>query len=155
MSHDKGFISGLATRVLELRAPQNGNAPSAVRNFPGTYDYYLYRLEQEEKDGTGGSFTTSANKTEKKQAPLSYNEQKKIKAERRKLEKEEEKILAEIEAAEKQIEEKEALLASPEIYTDGEKSRALQKEIGLLKKQTELLSEHWAEIAENLQEGLF
>ncbi len=150
VSHDKGFISGLATRVLELRAPQSGNAPSAVRNFPGTYDYYLYRLEQEEKDGTGSSFATSANKTEKKQVPLSYNEQKKIKAERRKLEKEEEKILAEIEAAEKQIEEKEALLASPEIYTDGEKSRALQKEIGLLKKQTELLSEHWAEIAENL-----
>ena len=155
VSHDKGFISGLATRVLELLAPQSGNAPSAVRNFPGTYDYYLYRLEQEEKDGTGSSFATSANKTEKKQAPLSYNEQKKIKAERRKLEKEEEKILAEIEAAEKQIEEKEALLASPEIYTDGEKSRALQKEIGLLKKQTELLSEHWAEIAENLNKGLF
>lgn len=155
VSHDKGFISGLATRVLELRAPQNGNAPSAVRNFPGTYDYYLYRLEQEEKDGTGSSFTTSANKTEKKQAPLSYSEQKKIKAERRKLEKEEEKILAEIEAAEKQIEEKEALLASPEIYTDGEKSRALQKEIGELKTRTEALSEQWAEIAENLNKGLF
>src|SRR6056297_3655555 len=54
VSHDRYFIEHLATRVLEL-------GTEGPRNFPGDYQYYLYRLEQEaaqgEPAGPSGSST--------------------------------------------------------------------------------------------------
>jgi ATP-binding cassette subfamily F protein 3 len=46
VSHDRRFISELADRVVELSRPHE-RAQTAVRNFPGDYEYYLWRLEQE------------------------------------------------------------------------------------------------------------
>ena len=40
VSHDRGFIEGLSTRVLELK-------PGHFRTFPGDYRYYMERLERE------------------------------------------------------------------------------------------------------------
>ena len=40
VSHDRGFIEGLSTRVLELK-------PGTYRTFPGDYAYYMQRLEDE------------------------------------------------------------------------------------------------------------
>lgn len=40
VSHDRGFIEGLSTRVLELK-------PGHFRTFPGDYSYYMERLERE------------------------------------------------------------------------------------------------------------
>ncbi|UTC79102.1 ABC-F family ATP-binding cassette domain-containing protein [Treponema sp. OMZ 799] len=155
VSHDKGFIQDLATRVLELKADEEGFRPSRIRNFPGTYDYYLYRIEQEEADDDS---KTSVNGTKPQaaaqpisSAALSYEEQKKLRSERRKLEKEEERLLNEIEKCEAEIAENEALLAEPEVYSNGEKSRAVQKKIEELRTRAEELSESWADAAAKLE----
>lgn len=60
VSHDRGFIQSLATRVLELSPPpeslegeagvvQAGTPTSCgrARNFPGSYEYYLERVAAE------------------------------------------------------------------------------------------------------------
>lgn len=47
VSHDKFFIQGLATRILELTAASSAGAGTRIRSFPGTYDYYLYRIAAE------------------------------------------------------------------------------------------------------------
>ena len=55
VSHDRGFIQSLATRVLELSPPQEsleGEAEARTscgraRNFPGSYEYYLERIAAE------------------------------------------------------------------------------------------------------------
>ncbi|UTY27431.1 ABC-F family ATP-binding cassette domain-containing protein [Treponema denticola] len=152
VSHDKGFIQDLATRVLELKADEEGLKPSRIRNFPGTYDYYLYRIEQEEaEDKNGGIRKTDTAETLKASANLSYEEQKRLRSERRKLEKEEERLLNEIEKCETEIAENEALLAEPEVYSNGEKSRAVQKKIEELRARAEELSESWAEAASKLE----
>ncbi|UTY30764.1 ABC-F family ATP-binding cassette domain-containing protein [Treponema putidum] len=165
VSHDKGFIQGLATRVLELKADEEGLGPSRIRNFPGTYDYYLYRLEQEEaedkvslkpnkpaasKSGNISDISAISSKPQGS-AQLSYEDQKRLRSERRKLEKEEERLLNEIEKCETEIAENEALLAEPEVYSNGEKSRAVQKKIEELKARAEELSESWAEAASKLE----
>ena len=152
VSHDKGFIQDLATRVLELKADEEGLNPSRIRNFPGTYDYYLYRIEQEEaEDKNGAVGKTDNTNPSKTSANLSYEEQKRLRSERRKLEKEEERLLNEIEKCEMEIAENEALLADPEVYSNGEKSRAVQKKIEELKARAEELSESWAEAASKLE----
>lgn len=152
VSHDKGFIQDLATRVLELKADEEGLNPSRIRNFPGTYDYYLYRIEQEEaEDKNGAVGKTDNTNPSKTSANLSYEEQKRLRSERRKLEKEEERLLNEIEKCEMEIAENEALLAEPEVYSNGEKSRAVQKKIEELRARAEELSESWAEAASKLE----
>ena len=152
VSHDKGFIQDLATRVLELKADEEGLKPSRIRNFPGTYDYYLYRIAQEEAEDKNGAIRkTDTAETSKTSANLSYEEQKRLRSERRKLEKEEERLLNEIEKCETEIAENEALLAEPEVYSNGEKSRAVQKKIEELRARAEELSESWAEAASKLE----
>ena len=55
VSHDRGFIQSLATRVLELSpAPEAGfgdeiaiTSCGRARNFPGSYEYYLERIAAE------------------------------------------------------------------------------------------------------------
>ncbi len=155
VSHDKGFIQELATRVLELKADEEGLNPSRIRNFPGTYDYYLYRIEQEEAEDKNGAIRkTDTAETSKTSANLSYEEQKRLRSERRKLEKEEERLLNEIEKCEAEIAENEALLAEPEVYSNGEKSRAVQKKIEELRARAEELSESWAEAASKLETSI-
>ena len=152
VSHDKGFIQDLATRVLELKADEEGLKSSRIRNFPGTYDYYLYRIEQEEaEDKNGAVGKTDNTNPSKTSANLSYEEQKRLRSERRKLEKEEERLLNEIEKCETEIAENEALLAEPEVYSNGEKSKAVQKKIEELRSRAEELSESWAEAASKLE----
>ena len=152
VSHDKGFIQDLATRVLELKADEEGLKSSRIRNFPGTYDYYLYRIAQEEAEDKNGAIRkTDTAETSKTSANLSYEEQKRLRSERRKLEKEEERLLNEIEKCETEIAENEALLAEPEVYSNGEKSRAVQKKIEELRAKAEELSESWAEAASKLE----
>lgn len=54
VSHDKDFIQNLATRVLELQAPAKTQGASRIRNYPGSYDYYLSQIAKE--NGTASSF---------------------------------------------------------------------------------------------------
>ena len=170
VSHDKFFIQGLATRILELTAGDSPAAGTRIRNFPGTYDYYLYRLAAEasgssESGGIGGKVGSSAGSaggiTSGKTAAvssgspavmapanpgrtaLSYEEQKRQRAEKRKREKEEERIFAELSEIEDKIKELEAQLASPEVYADGEKVRSVKQQIQALQATAAELTEQW------------
>ena len=102
VSHDRGFIEGLSTKVLEL-------TPGKFREFPGDYKYYQERLEAEANGSVGEfSFASATSKTEnvsnnvasvqKEQsaAQLSWEENKRLQAQKRKAEKEVAKIEEEI-----------------------------------------------------------
>ena len=159
VSHDRGFIEDLSTRVLEL-------TPGAFRIFPGDYKYYMQRLE-DEKNGVVGEFNAgtaaskAADKAQKESSAtaekavsaskLSWEEQKKAEAERRKAEKAVAAIEAEIEKAEKEKAEAENKMADPEVYSNGEKAKAVQKEINELSEKLEELNLQWMEAEEKLE----
>ena len=153
VSHDKFFIQGLATRILELTASATPDAGTRIRNFPGTYDYYLYRLAAEangtaiEKPGqTAGYAQANRNQNTGSSvvgSALSYEEQKRLRAEKRKREKEEERIFAQLAETEDKIKELEAQLANPEVYTDGEKARSILQQIHALQATSAELTEQW------------
>src|SRR6201999_1605727 len=44
VSHDRWFVSQLATRIFEI-------SPKGIQDFPGTYDEYLDRLGDDHLDG--------------------------------------------------------------------------------------------------------
>ena len=195
VSHDKFFIQGLATRILELTASAAAGTGTRIRNFPGAYDYYLYRIAVEANGSpvgkseqaadfsgsgkaSGGSFgkasVASADKTGAvsagrpsssflaaagtvsetgsvtlSSAALSYEEQKRQRSEKRKREKEEERIFAQLAETEDAIKELEAQLATPAVYTDGEKARSVQQQIHALQETAAALTEAWEALAQD------
>ena len=169
VSHDKFFIQGLATRILELTAAATPGAGTRIRNFPGTYDYYLYRIAAEENSSAPETFGSRSGKisaisanasaapvASSQAAPenmgsqaLSYEEQKKQRAEKRRREKEEERILTQISEAEDKIKELESLLASPDVYADGEKVRSIQQQIQALQETAAALTDEWEALAQD------
>ncbi len=154
VSHDRGFIESLATRVLELSAGHH-------RIFPGDYRYYLERLESEQNDlmapSTLHSSLTNVKKTELVESKISTNQKsweddKKFKAERRRLEKEEERLLEEISELEDKKNTFVNELASPEVYADGEKCRKVQSCIQEIEIAIHNSTGEWEKISELLSQ---
>lgn len=161
VSHDRGFIEGLATKVLEL-------TPGKYREFPGDYNYYLERI-QAEQNGTVGNFSfsnknlnenqksdknanfakNSNSEQNKSQNQLSWEEQKKQESEKRKIQKEIQKIEEEIQKFEDEKTLLETKLSLPENYSDGTKAKQLQNEINQIAKKIEELNLKWENLVEN------
>lgn len=148
VSHDRGFIEDLSTKVLEL-------TPGKHREFVGDYKYYMQRLEDEangivpsaENNSAGKKQTAPAEET-KSQTKLSWEEQKKAEAEKRKLQKEVEKLENQILEIEEKKEALENQMALPEVYSNGEKAKAVQKEIDELSAKLDELNAAWEKAAE-------
>lgn len=151
VSHDRGFIEGLATKVLELK-------PGSHREFPGNYKYYMERIEAEEAGIVGqfergtGIATSSVNSTKTSEAKadatksagkLNWEEQKKIEAERRKNEKEVARLETEIAKAEEEKSALESKMALPEVYSNGAKAKEIQQKIDKTTKKIETLTQAW------------
>ena len=172
VSHDRGFIQSLATRVLELSPPAEAGSGDGTpvtscgraRNFPGSYEYYLERLAAEAaglevappssagKTGATASKQESADGANTPSAgALKYEEQKKLKNQRRKLEKEEERLMEEIAAAEEEKQELENQLAQPEVYSDPQKSRQVQSALEALDAKIDQLTTAWEEVSAQLE----
>ncbi len=153
VSHDKYFIQNLANSIVELKHEEDtlnpsSLSPSKVRFFPGTYDYYLYRLEKERSGELDSSFFSSTNsnasvnsKTETE--AVSYDERKRQRSINAKKKKEEEALITKIEGLEKQISCKSAELSKPEIYKNGEASKRISLEIKQLENELEKATEDW------------
>ncbi len=167
VSHDRGFIEQLATRVLELK-------PGEFKNYVGNYEFYLEQLAKlENPEGKSLSLATAttasqssavassathsnggsprnAPQQEISQNKLSWEEQKKRDAERRKIEREVEKLEAEIAELEAKKAELENKMAQPEVYSNGEKAKAVQREIEEVSNKLEETNLAWMEKAELL-----
>ena len=162
VSHDRGFIQQLATQVLHLE-------PGVSKYYPGDYTYYL---EQQEKTVEGGGSlplaarvfeensvssrserpTPSAGSNAARNAcsdtssgnsQLSWEEQKQQEAARRKKEKTLaalEQQLADLEQKKSELENK---LADPAVYSNGEKAKAVQREIEEVAAKIEEVTEQW------------
>ena len=176
VSHDRGFIESISTRVLELK-------PGQYRTFPGDYVYYMQRLEDEANGIVSGggslplasaaqvsqgstiasSATPSAGQRKPRNAPpssgqtapvsatkLNWEEQKKAAAERKKLEREVEKLESDIAAVESKLKDAQTKISNPEVYSNGEKAKAVQREIDDLSARLDELNAAWEAAAERL-----
>ena len=149
VSHDRGFIEDLATRVLELH-------PGSYRNFPGDYRYYMQRL-QDEADGVVSYGQPMENvkkavpaQEEQSETKKSWEEQKKAASDRRKIEREIERTEKEIASLEEKQKELHAQMSLPEVYTNGEKAKAVQLELEKIGSEIEKLTSSWEELSESL-----
>ncbi len=141
VSHDRGFIEGLATKVLELK---NG----CHREFPGDYKYYMERIAAEEAGLVSSpvenkAAAVQAVELEKSAGKISWEEQKKLEAEKRKAEKEVSRIEEEISKAEEEKSDLEAKMALPEVYSNGAKAKEVQQKIDAIASKLDELNQAW------------
>lgn len=157
VSHDRGFIESLATSVLELVSAKPDSLTGTVRYFPGDYNYYLDRIEaerQEQSEIVKSQVVTKKTQEKISDSPsgaMQHEEQKRLKNERRRLERREEQLLEEISILEEKKQVLENELANPSVYSDATKSRSIMREIDELTKKMDDLALEWEEVTAQLQ----
>jgi ATP-binding cassette subfamily F protein 3 len=152
VSHDRYFIEGLATRVLELRA---GLPP---RFFPGGYGYYLDHAEEKAADGRGLSGKDRAATPEEKpsaqiSSAASREEKKRLQTLVRRLEGREEEILSLSAKLENRHNEIRTALENPDTWSDGMKMKALKEELAANAKEQAALHAEWEKTSGELEEA--
>jgi energy-coupling factor transporter ATP-binding protein EcfA2 len=144
VSHDRWFVSALATRVVEI-------TPDGPRDFPGTYAEYLAKLGDDHLDGDAVALRARAERADARAergdrktdaaangsaAPPgeSWADQKKRRNRAAQLPKLRDKVLAEISAAEARKAEIQAIYADPGFF-----QRASRDEVDALVNEQESL----------------
>jgi ATP-binding cassette subfamily F protein 3 len=139
VSHDRYFLNRVADLLLVLDGQGN------VQVIHGNYDTYEIMRAQQAEAAAG-----TARKLEKKQtAPRAVSgsgkkEKRKRKFPYRKVE----DIEADIAVAEEELAELEQLMASPDLYRDGDRVKETTKAFEATKAQLAQLYEHWEEASE-------
>jgi len=129
VSHDRAFMEALSTKVLEL---SSGTGAPRARLFYGNYAYYMEKLaaeggECENPTASGGiiqaaSIPASGRGTAAEERERGKRRQTAI----RRLERREEELLAALDGLEKEKTRLETELSTPEVYTVGERARAVK-----------------------------
>jgi ATPase subunit of ABC transporter with duplicated ATPase domains len=143
VSHDRWFVSRLATRVLEIR-------PDGITDYPGTYDEYVHACGDDHLDvdrvvlraakARGGS------RTRPKQA--SSPPTRELTTLRKRLE----TVTARAEAAERRVADIDALFCEPDYFsrTPADEIRALEAErTGLATEIADLMDE-WERVERDI-----
>jgi ATP-binding cassette subfamily F protein 3 len=138
VSHDRYLLNRVVDLLLVLDGAGN------VQVIHGNYDTYeMMRAQQLE------AAAAAPKKAEKKDAPAraggsSKKEKRKRKFPYRKVE----EIEADIALAEEEVAELEQLMASPDLYRDGERVKETTKAFEATKARLAQLYEHWEEASE-------
>jgi ATPase subunit of ABC transporter with duplicated ATPase domains len=152
VSHDRWFVSELATRVVEVRA-------SGLQDFAGTYAEYLEKLGDDHLDGDAVALRAKAEKGAGKgpakvgaAAGGSWEEQKKKRNRAAQLPKLRDKVMAEIEKAEGRKREIDEIYADPGFFQKASRDEidALVEEAAALGPRIEGLVKEWEEIEREL-----
>ncbi len=151
VSHDRHFLDGLATAVLEIK---DGTA----RHFPGGYEYYMRRVSQEASGGEAGATRHAEEEPARRppqEAPVTAVqadrlEEKKMKSSLRSLEREEEEVLAALERSEAAFRGMEEEMGRPEVYSDGARMKDLVRSHEAARREHEGLMSKWEELAERI-----
>jgi ATP-binding cassette subfamily F protein 3 len=138
VSHDRAFIEGLATAVLELR---DGRA----RWFPGGYEYYLRKsgAEAAESAAAAAADAPAAGSAAPSATLIERQEEKRLKSELRSLERGEEETLRQLDELEDRRRAIEEEMADPRAYSDGDRMRTLSRAHGAARLEHERLMTVW------------
>ena len=117
VSHDRHFISHLATAVLEVK-------DGCARYLPGDYEYYLSKAEP----GAGVAARSPAGGGPATAVQRERTEEKRLKSELRALEREEAVLVQRLESLESERHGIEESMARPEVYANGERMKELRRE---------------------------
>jgi ATP-binding cassette subfamily F protein 3 len=143
VSHDRHFLDGLATAVLEIKGGRS-------RHFPGEYEYYMRRISQDDSaapqiEPVSEDETVTSTQAERL-------EEKRLKSALRALEREEEQVLAALESAEAACRALEDEMGSPEAYSDGGRMKELAHKHEAARGEHAALMSKWEKLCVAISE---
>ena len=150
VSHDRWFVSELATRILEVTV-------DGPRDFPGTYAEYLERCGDDHLDANAVVLKAKSAKSDRRSdAPadggLSWEEQKRRRNRLASLPARRDKILASIEAAEARKRTIATRYAEADFFarTPAEEVKKLESEDRELAKKIEAWLAEWEQVEKDI-----
>lgn len=154
VSHDRWFVSKVASRVLEI-------TPKGPNDFPGTYDEYLERCGDDHLDAdtvarkAKDAKQPTANTPNQAQQGAGWEEQKKKRNRLKDLPAKRDKVMASIDVAEARKKEIEALYCSDGFFDKTSKAdiAALDREQKDLDERVLSLMEEWEALEKEIAEG--
>jgi len=152
VSHDRWFVSQLATRIFEI-------SPRGIQDFPGTYDEYLERLGDDHLDGEAVLRQHRAQQKRDKAkgngngaaAPVDDRERQRRQKD---LARRRDQLTVDVEKAESRIHEINELFCDPTFFdkTSRDKVKKLEEEQKRLSTQVTGLMGEWEGIESQLSE---
>ncbi|HSM60671.1 MAG TPA: ABC-F family ATP-binding cassette domain-containing protein [Longimicrobiales bacterium] len=156
VSHDRWFVSQLATRVVEIK-------PGAILDYQGTYDEYVHftgddhldadkvvlKARREKRD-TARKAKREAGADRARPRPGGTADPRR---EARRLEERRDELTARLEAAEARVAEIDGLFCEPDYFerTPPEQVSALERERGALQEEIESLVRAWEDVERSLE----
>ncbi|MDR0998242.1 MAG: ABC-F family ATP-binding cassette domain-containing protein [Treponema sp.] len=159
VSHDRAFMEALSTKTLELAPPGpgegdaetggEGRPQSRARLFYGNYAYYLDRISRETASGP----VTALPELKPEAGAGRRDAVKQRQTLIRRLERQEAEILKALEDLEAEKAGMEARLSLPEVYSSGEKARAVQEKLNALRVAINEKTAAWEKEAGELEKA--
>jgi ATPase subunit of ABC transporter with duplicated ATPase domains len=155
VSHDRWFVSRLATRVVEIR-------PDEVKDYLGTYEEYVHHCGDDHLDADSVVLRARTEKQDRRQESKSDRAAGKQPAKASKadpavmlnrLTRKRDDLTGAIETAEARVAEIDALFCRPGYFEDTppREVAALQDERAALRARTEELMDEWAEVEREIE----
>jgi len=144
VSHDRWFVSRLATRVVEIK-------PDEVTDYPGTYEEYVHHSGDDHLDVDRVVLKARREKKKKtKKASASVVDPAK---EIRRIESHRDELTDRIASAEQRVDDIDGTLAAPGFYENAasEEIAVLGNERSKLKEQIERELDEWATLESELE----
>ena len=148
VSHDRWFISRLATRIVEIK-------PEEILDFRGTYEEYVHFCGDDHLDADQVILKAKQAKRKKEAPTREPRSNRKGKNKQRRTAAQQEKRMARIEKAEARLAEIDALRCEPTYYakTSPDQIKALECEHADIERELAALLEKWAEVEETIDKG--
>jgi ABC-type multidrug transport system ATPase subunit len=161
VSHDRWFVSRVATRVVEIK-------PGEVLDYEGTYEEYVHFSGDDHLDVDSVVLKAKQDKGAKlaggrqgprkdRKMPAERDGPRPLRAkDRKRLESRLEELTSRIGAAEARIAEIDATFCAPGYYetTSAEESTALEQERSALQDDVARLTREWDEVGDALSEAV-
>ncbi|HQO49686.1 MAG TPA: ATP-binding cassette domain-containing protein, partial [Bacteroidales bacterium] len=148
VSHDRDFLQGLTTKVIEFRKPR-------IKEYLGdVYDFLKERqlVQLQELNQTVAELPKSEQLSESSPTKQKWERKKSIEKEKRKLEKEVERVEQEIEKSEQKIKNMDQLLADPAQYQLDVFNQDWYRSYNELKEKSLHLMSAWENLHDQLAE---
>ena len=151
VSHDRWFISQLATRIVEIK-------PGEILDFHGTYEEYVHFCGDDHLDADRVLLKAKQAKKKKEETnPPAQGSQsnRKGKNKQRRVAARQAERMARIEQAEARLAEIDALRCEPTYYakTSPDQIKALECEHADIERALATLLEEWAKVEETIDKG--